>query len=230
MKKRIRIINSETLSYKHDDMNASQLLELFLQAKSANNLAPETITGYRFHCERFIESMGEKKDLPGYLSCTLETYQNFILLCQNRGLSDVSTASTARSIRAWLYWLMVQSNSCISYGKNYYSIPYQHIGERVTLLIYNDRLEAWCGAEHLCTHKLVTGRIGVYQTDNSHFPPYSSSYGDWNSDRFRRWAREYGPYTYEVIDRLFSGGGAEQKYYNGARSILNWQTNTLAPE
>lgn len=115
---------------------------------------------------------------------------------------------------------MVQSNCCISCGKNYYSVPYQHIGERVTLRIYNDRLEVWSGAEHLCTHKLVIGKIGVYQTDNNHFPPYSSSYGDWNSDRFRRWAREYGPYTYEVIDRLFSGGGAEQKYYNGARSIL----------
>ena len=115
---------------------------------------------------------------------------------------------------------MVQSNCCISYGKNYYSVPYRHIGERVTLRIYNDHLEVWSGAEHLCTHKLVTGRIGIYQTDNNHFPPYSSNYGDWNSDRFRRWAREYGPYTYEVIDRLFSGGGAEQKYYNGARSIL----------
>ena len=114
----------------------------------------------------------------------------------------------------------VQSNCCVSYGKNYYSVPYKHIGERVTLRIYNNRLEVWSGAEQLCIHKLVHGRIGIYQTDDSHFPPFSSNYGDWNSDRFRRWAQEFGPYTYEVIDRLFSFGGAEQKYYNGARSIL----------
>lgn len=115
---------------------------------------------------------------------------------------------------------MVQSNCCISYGKNYYSVPYKHIGEKVVLRVYNDRIEIWSGAERLCAHKLVRGRIGVYQTDDTHFPPYSSNYGDWNSSRFRKWAQEFGPYTYEVIDRLFSFGGAEQKYYNGARSIL----------
>ena len=43
--------------------------------------------------------------------------------------------------------------------------------------------------------------------------------GDWNSDRFRRWARSIGPFTYEVIDKMFESG-PEQVYYNGARSIL----------
>ena len=51
-------------------------------------------------------------------------------------------------------------------------------------------------------------------------PPDSANYGDWNSNRFLRWAREYGPYTYEVVDRIFTKSGAEQKYYNGVRSLL----------
>lgn len=35
----------------------------------------------------------------------------------------------------------VQSNCCISYGKNYYSVPYRFIGETVTLRAYQNRIE-----------------------------------------------------------------------------------------
>lgn len=114
----------------------------------------------------------------------------------------------------------VQSNCCISHGKNYYSVPYKYIGETVTLRVYNDRLDVYAGYEKLCTHKLIHGKIGMYSIDNSHLPPYSANYGDWNSSRFKNWARNIGPYTYEVIDRLFSTGVSEQRYYNTARSIL----------
>ena len=34
------------------------------------------------------------------------------------------------------------------------------------------------------------------------------------------WAETYGPYTYEVVDRIFRNGGAEQKFYNGVISLL----------
>lgn len=81
-------------------------------------------------------------------------------------------------------------------------------------------MDIYAGYEKLCTHKLIHGKIGAYSIDNSHLPPYSANYGDWNSSRFRNWARSIGPYTYEVIDRLFSTGVSEQRYYNTARSIL----------
>jgi transposase len=114
----------------------------------------------------------------------------------------------------------VQSNCCISYAKNFYSVPYRYIGSTVILRIYHNHIDIYSGDEKLCSHGLIVGRTGLYVTDNSHFPPHSSNYGDWNSSRFRRWAEDYGPYTYEVIDKLFRYGGAEQKYYNSARSIL----------
>ena len=113
----------------------------------------------------------------------------------------------------------VQSNCCISHQKCYYSVPYKYIGETVDVRIYAERLEIYSGMEKLCEHRLVKGKIGVYVLEDSHFPPNSSRYGSWNSTRFRSWAKDYGPYTYEVIDRMFQHG-AEQKYYNSARSLL----------
>ena len=114
----------------------------------------------------------------------------------------------------------VYKNCCIAYGKNYYSVPYQFIGERVTLRVYNDRLEVYAGDTKLCEHPLIRGHIGRYAIDNSHLPPNSSRYGDWNSTCLKRWAETYGPYTYEVVDRIFRNGGAEQKFYNGVISLL----------
>lgn len=114
----------------------------------------------------------------------------------------------------------VQSNCCISYGKNYYSVPYRFIGETVTLRAYQNRIEIYAGDEILCTHKLIQGKKGIYSIENTHLPPFSANYGEWNSNRFKNWAREYGPCTYEVIDRLFRAGASEQRYYNTARSIL----------
>lgn len=86
--------------------------------------------------------------------------------------------------------------------------------------IYSNRLEVYSDRVLICTHSLATGKIGAYIIDHTHMPANSSNFGDWNSNRFLRWAREYGPYTYEVVDRIFTKSGAEQKYYNGVRSLL----------
>lgn len=114
----------------------------------------------------------------------------------------------------------VQSNCCIAYKTNFYSVPYKYKDKDVDVRIYSNRLEVYFGKVLLCTHRLATGKTGTYVIDNSHMPPDSANYGDWNSNRFLRWAREYGPYTYEVVDRIFTKSGAEQKYYNGVRSLL----------
>lgn len=114
----------------------------------------------------------------------------------------------------------VYPNCCISYGKNFYSVPYRYRGQKVALRIYNDHLDVYDGNDYLCSHKLIPSPRGAYSIDNKHTPPYSSRYGEWNKDRILNWAREYGPCTYEVIDSIFRSGGAEQRYYNRTISIL----------
>lgn len=114
----------------------------------------------------------------------------------------------------------VYKNCCIAYDKNYYSVPYQFIGEELTLRIYCDHIAVYAGSTKLCEHQLIQGRKGQYAIDSSHLPPNSSRYGDWNSRRLKKWAKTYGPYTYEVVDRIFRTGGAEQKYYNGVIALL----------
>lgn len=114
----------------------------------------------------------------------------------------------------------VQPNLCIAYEKNFYSVPFKYKDCVVDVRIYSNRLEVYSDRVLICTHSLATGKIGAYIIDRTHMPANSSNFGDWNSNRFLRWAREYGPYTYEVVDRIFTKSGAEQKYYNGVKSLL----------
>ncbi len=114
----------------------------------------------------------------------------------------------------------VQPNCCFAYDRNFYSVPYRFMGQTIEIRIFNDRIEGYAGNQKLCTHHRISGVIGQYDIDNSHLPPYSAKYGKWNSTRLKNWANTYGPYTYEVVDRIFERGGAEQRYYNGVISLL----------
>lgn len=114
----------------------------------------------------------------------------------------------------------VQSNSHISLQKNYYSVPYAYIGKEVDLKITSDIVEISYQGNVLCSHSLIKGRIGQYSTDTLHMPPGSNAYGEWNSTRYLNWAKTKGPYTYEVVYRLFASVKVEQRYYRTVHSIL----------
>lgn len=114
----------------------------------------------------------------------------------------------------------VQNNSHISFQKCYYSVPYQYLGKEVQLKIYSQYFEVYYERQLICVHERILDRIGIYDTDPSHMPPNSQSYGEWNSTRYLNWAKKKGPYVYEVIYRLFKDTKIEQRYYRTAHSIL----------
>lgn len=138
MKKRIGKINSETVLFNHTDKSSKELLEMFLTEKEAYNLSEESIKMYRYHCEKFIALLGEEADEPGYRILTQKKYNEFILDIKGKGIKDVTVAITARSIRAWLYWLM--ENDCIrsfqvKIPKFQKTIPDTYTDEELILLL-----------------------------------------------------------------------------------------------
>ena len=89
----------------------------------------------------------------------------------------------------------VQTNSHVNYQKCYYSVPYTTIGKEVTLRITAQTLDIYDDLTHLCTHRLIQSKVGVYSTDRTHLPEQSSQFGEWNSSRYLHWAKKKGPYT-----------------------------------
>lgn len=115
----------------------------------------------------------------------------------------------------------VQNNSHISFEKNYYSVPYKYISKEVDLKIYQDRIEIYHDKLLITSHRLVFNQIGFYMTNSNHMPINSNAYTEWNSKRYLNWAKNKGPYTYQVIYNLFKDQEVEQRHYRTAHSILS---------
>lgn len=114
----------------------------------------------------------------------------------------------------------VQNNSHIAYGKNYYSVPYQYIGQEVELKITAYKITILYKHMVICEHNLELVHIGQYITEAAHMPPNSNAYHEWNSSRYLNWAKTKGDNVYEVVYRLFQNTDVEQKQYRAVHSLL----------
>jgi transposase len=119
----------------------------------------------------------------------------------------------------------VSSNSHVSTGKCYYSVPYKYIGEEVELNVFEDDLEIYHNHEKLCTHTVIKGKVGQYSTDSLHMPPNSNAFGEWNSTRYLNWAKQKGKYVHQVILKHFERTNVEQQKYKTVHNILKLADN-----
>ena len=51
-------------------------------------------------------------------------------------------------------------------------------------------------------------------------PPNHQMYGEWNRDRFVRWASKIGESTKTVVEKLFASYRVEEQAYKGCLSLL----------
>ena len=114
----------------------------------------------------------------------------------------------------------VQNNSHISYGKKFYSVPYEYIGYEVDLRITSTRITVFYKGTKLCIHAILNSHDGSYSTNPEHMPKGSNAREEWNKERFIKWANKIGVNTTTVITNLFTQYSYEQQAYNGAKSIL----------
>ena len=114
----------------------------------------------------------------------------------------------------------VQYHYHISIDKMYYSVPYEYIKQKVDIRLTRNLVEVYYKHHRICSHKRLYGHPGQYSTNTDHMPPNHQKAGEWDGDRFRRWAQSIGVNTYKVVDGLLNYYRAEQQAYNGCRSIL----------
>ncbi len=85
----------------NNDIN--DYLQEFLDERSAQNLADETLRMYSVHVNLFLSLL----HITNVSQINSKSFQQFITaLKADRKIKDVSVASYCRSIRAFLYWLM----------------------------------------------------------------------------------------------------------------------------
>lgn len=111
-------------------------------------------------------------------------------------------------------------NYHISFEGMLYSVPHEYIKHKVDVRATEHTIQIFYKQDRIATHKRLYGRKGQYSTITEHMPEDHQKYLEWNGDRFRKWARQFGNSTYQVIDALLTSSSVEQQAYRGCMGIL----------
>jgi hypothetical protein len=112
----------------------------------------------------------------------------------------------------------------LSEGRNYYSVPFQHVGDQATVVYRRDLVEVYVGPDRVAIHERCHhADRGRYVTELDHMP---KSHQEWkrsrgfNGDYFRGKARTIGPATKWAIEHVLASRYHESHTYGSCQGVL----------
>ena len=123
-------------------------------------------------------------------------------------------------ISRWFYRRRVQRNGHVVFERNFYSVPYPHIGAAVDLRVTDTTLEVFAGQERLTSHLLApTGVVNEYRTHDADLPD-GPRYRQWDATRAREWAARIGENTTIIVNRIFESVPVDEQGLDAALAVL----------
>lgn len=120
----------------------------------------------------------------------------------------------------WSYSHKLGYNCHVVFEKNFYSAPFQYIGELVDIKYTKSSIEIFLNNERLSSHPRFTSYAkNKYSTIESHMPEKNTN-PDWNAERICEWAGKVGNNTLEVINRIINSVKIKEQSYNSALAVL----------
>ena len=123
-------------------------------------------------------------------------------------------------ISRWVYGRRVQRNGHVVWEKNFYSVPYAHIGRSVDLRVTDTTLEVYAGQQRLTSHVLAPpGVVNEYRTHDADLPE-GPRYRQWDAARVREWAGRVGEHALTVVNRIFESVPVDEQGLDAALAVL----------
>ncbi|MHC6595128.1 Mu transposase domain-containing protein [Arthrobacter sp. C152] len=123
-------------------------------------------------------------------------------------------------ISTWTYGRKVGRNGHVVWAKNFYSVPFTHIGAHVDLRVTDTMVEIYRGDERLTSHLLLPlMTTNQYRTNEADLPE-GHSWQAWDRARIDAWALRLGPATGSVIEKIFESVRIEEAGYDPALAVL----------
>ncbi len=107
----------------------------------------------------------------------------------------------------------------VAVAGDYYSVPYQLIGERVDVRLTAQAVEVFRHGRRVASHARGQGR-GEYITDPHHRPRAHQRYLEWSPSRLIRWATEIGPQTAQLVETILRERPHPEQGYRACLGIL----------
>ena len=128
--------------------------------------------------------------------------------------------AAAFEISTWAYKRKVNKNAHVVWARNFYSVPFGHIGGHVDLRVTDTMLEIYRGDERLTSHLLLpASTVNQYQTNDADMPE-GRSWQAWDRGRIEDWAARMGPATVTVIGKIFEAASIEEAGFDPALAVL----------
>jgi transposase len=107
----------------------------------------------------------------------------------------------------------------VEVGHNYYSVPYQLIGERVEARATVSTVEIFFRSRRVASHGRSSGR-GHYVTRPEHMPASHRAHAEWTPSRLIAWAEKTGPATARVVAEILRSRPHPEQGYRSCLGIL----------
>ncbi|MEJ2088510.1 MAG: IS21 family transposase [Gammaproteobacteria bacterium] len=107
----------------------------------------------------------------------------------------------------------------VEVGKNYYSVPYQLVGERVEARFTVTIVEVYFKSKRVASHRRLRGR-GQASTEAEHMPSSHRAHAEWTPSRLIRWAEKTGPATGRLVAKILRRRRHPEQGYRACLGIL----------
>lgn len=106
------------------------------------------------------------------------------------------------------------------WARNFYSVPFAHIGARVDLRVTDTMVEVYRHDERLTSHLLLPATaVNQYRTNEADLPE-GHGWQPWDRDRIDAWAARIGPATTTVVGRIFESVQITDQGIDPALAVL----------
>ena len=112
----------------------------------------------------------------------------------------------------------------VEYSGHYYSVPYPLIHKTVDLRATENVIEVFYKSRRVASHRREESR-GRHSTLLEHMPETHRRYGEWNPERFIRWAEQSGSATAEMVRTLLSARRHPEQGYRSSLGLLRLETH-----
>ena len=107
-------------------------------------------------------------------------------------------------------------------GLNKYSVPYDLIGESVSVRVTRNTVEVFFHGNRVAVHPRETGRKRDPVMITSHMPENHRQYLTYTKDDFQSWASTIGPNTEKVVRFFLESGKAPEQGFKSCVSLKKY--------
>ncbi len=107
----------------------------------------------------------------------------------------------------------------VEVAKNYYSVPYQLVGELLEARFSATIVEVYFKSKRVASHRRLTGR-GQASTLAEHMPSSHRAHAEWTPSRLIRWAETTGPATGRLVAEILRRRRHPEQGYRACLGIF----------